>query len=134
MIPSLTYRQFVFVGAVVAISGCSDIVQDASPFAEQQARCDLRPDQPQCTDLRKFKGPSLFTFQGVCGSLKVAYSGANGYLEGATCSTEDMWGGCRVDNMDGSQQTNWYYKSDKYKTEEDAKKECESSMTWTAPE
>lgn len=45
------------LGSMVPVLGCSDIVQNASPFSEQEGRCDLRPVDPQCTDLRKFKGP-----------------------------------------------------------------------------
>lgn len=120
--------------AFVSLVGCSDIMQSASPFSEQEARCDLRPGKPQCTDVRKFKGPSLVTFQGVCGSLEAASKDATGYQEDATCPITDMWGGCQTENGDGSLQTNWFYKGDKYKTEEDAKKECDSNTKWVAPQ
>src|SRR5690606_24460421 len=113
----------VFIGVVV-LAGCSDVVQSASPFSEQEARCDLRPGKAQCTDIRKFRGPSLVTFQGVCNSLKAASKDATGYQEDATCPTTEMWGGCQTENGDGSLQTNWFYKGDDYKTEDDAKKEC----------
>ncbi len=120
--------------ALVLIVGCSDIVQSASPFSEQEALCDLRPGKAQCTDIRKFKGPSLVTFQGVCTSLKAASKDATGYKEDATCPTAEMWGGCQTENGDGSLQTNWFYKGDSYKTEEDAKKECDSNTKWVAPQ
>jgi hypothetical protein len=116
------------------LTGCSDIVQNASPFDEKQARCDLRPGKPQCTDIRKFKGPSLVTFEGVCGSLKSASSNATGYQEDATCETAEMWGGCQTENGDGSLQTNWFYKGDKFKSEDDAKKECDDGTKWVAPQ
>lgn len=111
---------------VSSTAACSSLVQDASPFSEKEALCDLRPGKPQCTDVRKFKGPSLVTFQGVCTTLKASVQGATGYKEDATCPTTDMLGGCQASSGDGSLQTNWYYKSDKYKTEDDAKKECDS--------
>jgi hypothetical protein len=121
--------------AVVVLSvGCSDLVQSASPFEEKEALCDLRPGKPQCTDIRKFKGPSLVTFQGVCTTLKAAVQGASGYKDDATCPTAEMWGGCQTENGDGSLQTNWFYKGDKYKTEDDAKKECDSNTKWVAPQ
>ncbi|MBX3262643.1 MAG: hypothetical protein KIS78_21180 [Labilithrix sp.] len=119
--------------SVATIFGCSDVVQSASPFSEREARCDLRPGKAQCTDVRKFKGPSLVTFQGVCGSLSAASQDATGYQEDATCPTAGMWGGCQTENGDGSLQTNWFYEGDEYKTEDDAKKECASSTTWVGP-
>lgn len=134
---SAIHRRFICAFLVVAggaAAGCSDIVQDASPFDEKQARCDLRPVDAQCTDIRKFKGPSLVTFQGVCTTLKSAKPGATGYQEDATCPTPDMIGGCQTKNGDGSLQTNWFYKGDKYKTEDDAKKECDDSTSWVAPQ
>jgi hypothetical protein len=45
-----------------------------------------------------------------------------------------MLGGCQTKNGDGSLQTNWFYKSDKYKTEDDAKKECDSNTSWVGPQ
>ena len=119
------------IGSIV---GCSDIVQDASPFSEQQALCDLRPGKAQCTDIRKFKGPSLITFQNVCTSLEAASKNATGYKEDATCPVAEMWGGCQTENGDGSLQTNWFYKGDDYKTEADAKAECDSNTKWVAPQ
>jgi hypothetical protein len=118
----------------ISVIACSDVVQEASPFSEKQALCDLRPGKGQCTDIRKFQGPSLVTFEGVCNSLKSASAKATGYEEGATCPTAEMWGGCQTKNGDGSLQTNWFYKGDDYKTEDDAKKECDSNTTWVAPQ
>ena len=129
----------VFIGVVV-LGGCSDVVQSASPFSEQEARCDLRPGRSQCTDIRKFRGPSLITFQGVCDSLKAASKDrpVTGYEEDARCppggAGEEMWGGCQTENGDGSLQTNWFYKGDDYKTEDDAKKECDDGTKWVAPQ
>lgn len=122
------------LGAGALVAACSDLVQDASPFAEQQARCDLRPVDAQCTDIRKFRGPSLVTFQGVCSSLQQAKPGSAGYTDGATCPTADMWGGCQTENGDGSLQTNWFYKGDDYETEDEAKKECDQGTKWVAPQ
>jgi len=121
-------------GSIIALAACSDVVQSASPFSEQEARCDLRPGKSQCTDIRKFRGPSLVTFQGVCNSLKAASKDATGYQEDVTCPTTEMWGGCQTENGDGSLQTNWFYKGDDYKTEDDAKKECDDGTKWVAPQ
>lgn len=130
---AITRRRALVCASLLMLVGCADIVQSASPFEEQQARCDLRPGKPQCTDIRKFKGPSLVTFQGVCDTLKASSQGATGYKEDATCPVEEMWGGCQTENGDGSLQTNWFYKGDKFKTEDDAKKECDSNTTWVSP-
>jgi hypothetical protein len=112
--------------------GCEDLVQTASPFPEKQARCDLRPTEPQCTDIRKFTGPSLATFEGVCNSLRNSKPGATGYQEAEVCPSTEMWGGCQTKNGDGSLQTNWFYKGDKFKTEADAQAECDDA-TWVPP-
>ncbi len=130
---SLLLLSALSFGAVLS-AGCSNLVQDASPFSEKEALCDLRPGKSQCTDIRKFKGPSLITFQGVCSTLTGASKNATGYKEDATCPTTDMWGGCQASNGDGSLQTNWFYKGGSYKTEDDAKKECDSSTKWVAPQ
>lgn len=113
--------------------GCADLVQNASPFDELQARCDLRPGRAQCTDIRKFRGPSLVTFEGVCGTLKAATENTTGYQEGAVCPSEEMWGGCQTKNGDGSLQTNWFYKGEDFPTEEEAKAECDDNTTWVSP-
>ena len=134
MVHSPVSRRLLALASITLAVGCSDIVQEASPFSEQQALCDLRPGTPQCTDIRKFKDVSLVTFQGVCSSLQSAKKDATGYKDDATCPTADMWGGCQTENGDGSLQTNWFYKSDKYETEEDAKKECDSNTKWVAPQ
>ncbi len=134
MICSRSRSTLVVLLVLGGLAACSDLVQDASPFSEQQALCDLRPGTPQCTDIRKFRGPSLATFQGVCGTLTAAKQNATGYKEGATCPTTDMLGGCQSTNGDGSLQTNWFYTSDKFKTEDDAKKECDSNTSWVGPQ
>lgn len=126
-------KSIFLLGAVILSVGCSDALQSASPFSEKQARCDLRPGTPQCTDIRKFSGPSLATFEGVCGSLKSSKTDATGYAADEVCPNADMWGGCQTKNGDGSLQTNWFYKSDKYKTEDDAKKECDGDAPFVPP-
>lgn len=100
-----------------------------SPFPEKSASCDLRPKADQCTDIRKFKGPSLVTFQGVCTTL-VAAKQSGAYAEGKVCPSEEMWGGCQAKSLDGSEQTNWYYKGTHYMAVENAKAECESGQNW----
>lgn len=126
-------RHSIFAFGVLALAGCSDAIQAASPFSEKQARCDLRPGTPQCTDIRKFSGPSLATFEGVCGSLKSGKDNVTGYAADQVCPSTDMWGGCQTKNGDGSLQTNWFYKGDKYKTEADARAECDSDTTFVPP-
>jgi len=128
------HLRIAFAVSVPVLGGRRDIKKKTSPFSEQQALCDLRPGTPQCTDIRKFKGPTLTTFQSVCGSLTSAKKDATGYKEGATCPITEMLGGCQTTNGDGSLQTNWFYKSDKYKTEDDAKKECDSNTSWVGPQ
>jgi len=124
-----------FVLVVGSSMGCSDALSSASPFSEKEALCDLRPGDAQCTDIRKFSGPSLITFQQVCDSLKSGKQNTTGYKEDATCPTTDMLGGCQTKNGDGSLQTNWYYKSDKFKTEADVRTQCESDKApFAAPQ
>lgn len=106
---------------------CSDVLD------EKQASCDLRPVEAQCTDIRKFSGPSLVTFQGVCESLKQGKPGVTGYKEDVTCPTAGMIGGCQSGSADGSLQTNWYYLGTEYPDEAAARAECESNQTWVGP-
>lgn len=109
----------VVVG-LVGLAGCAtDLVQKANPFPEQNVRCDYRPKKAQCTDWRKFQGPSTATMKGVCSSTPDAT-----YTEDATCPITDMLGGCQSESGDGSLQTNWYYKDDDTKTAEDVQKKC----------
>ncbi|MDY7231734.1 hypothetical protein [Hyalangium rubrum] len=98
----------------------------------RDARCDLRPAYDQCTDLREFKGPSFFTFEGVCETLRASTSGGS-YREDARCDMTGVVGGCQTSHGDGSEQTNWYYSGDKYKTESDVREECDSGQEFTAP-
>ncbi len=130
---SLSFLSITLAAAVLNVA-CSDIINAANPFGEQQARCELRPGKSQCTDIRKFKGPSLVTFQGVCTSLTAASKDAGGYTEKSTCGdVSTMWGGCQTKSADGSLQTNWYYKGGEYATIDDAKKNCDSGQTWVDP-
>ncbi|HEX8698029.1 MAG TPA: hypothetical protein VF815_04285 [Myxococcaceae bacterium] len=99
----------------------------------RDARCDLRPADDQCTDLREFKGPSFITFEGVCETLRAA-TGSATFEEDARCDMTGAIGGCQSSNGDGSEQTNWYYTGEKYKTEEDARAECESYQTFVPPQ
>lgn len=118
-----------FACVAFALLGCSSALQDVNPLPEKEAYCDLRPGKDQCTDLRKFKGASLVTFQGVCDTLKASSKNATGYKEDATCPTTNMLGGCQTENGDGSLQTNWYYTGDTYKTVDDVKKQCTDDKT-----
>jgi hypothetical protein len=112
--------------------GCGDLLDEA-PLGIKQARCDLRPDRPQCTDIRNFKGPSLVTFEGVCSTLKAATMSGT-YEEGAICDLTEAWGGCQSSSIDGSKQTNWYYKGGtKYPDEASARAECEGARPGCRP-
>ncbi|WP_224241168.1 hypothetical protein [Hyalangium gracile] len=110
--------------------GCG-LLDDTLPGRD--ARCDMRPAYDQCTDLRDFKGPSFFTFEGVCGTLRAAVGSAD-YQEDARCDMAGVIGGCRAHNGDGSDQTNWFYSGEKYKTEADVKEECGNGQDFQAPE
>ena len=109
---------------VVGIVGCSDALQAANPFPEQNVRCDFRPKKPQCTDWRKFQGASTATMQGVCSATPDAT-----YTSDATCPVQDMLGGCQTESGDGTLQTNWYYTGETYKTVDDVKKQCTDDKT-----
>jgi hypothetical protein len=114
---------------VSLLSGCGLV--DSLP--SRDARCDLRPARDQCTDLRDFKGPSFITFQGVCSTLTAAIGGGT-YEEDARCDMTGVIAGCRANNGDGSEQTNWFYSGEEYKTEEDVKEECGSGQDVHPPE
>jgi len=126
-------RRFLFLLPLLGTLSCGDLL-DQAPLGIKQARCDLRPERPQCTDIRNFKGPSLITFEGVCETLRATTKSAS-YEEGAVCDLTDAWGGCQSSNIDGHRQTNWFYKGDdKYPDEATAKAECESGDDWVLPE
>jgi hypothetical protein len=108
----------------VSLLGCN-------PFAslpKRDARCDLRPADAQCTDLRDFVGPSFFTFQGVCTTLTAAKKGGT-YTEDARCDVTGSVGGCQSKDATGGQQTNWYYGI----SEADARAKCDSSSPFVPP-
>jgi hypothetical protein len=99
----------------------------------RDARCDLRPQKDQCTDLREFKGGTFVTFQGVCETLRAA-TGSATFTEDARCDMTGAIGGCQSSNGDGSEQTNWYYSGTEYTSEADAREECESYQTFVPPQ
>jgi hypothetical protein len=113
----------------VLSAGCGLV--DSLP--SRDARCDLRPAEDQCTDIREFKGPSFVTFQGVCSTLTAAIGGGT-YTEDARCDMTGVIAGCRTHNGDGSEQTNWFYAGEDYQTESDVREECDSGMVLQAPE
>ncbi|MCU0700334.1 MAG: hypothetical protein MUC96_27815 [Myxococcaceae bacterium] len=114
------------IAALVVVSSACGLVPGRS------ARCDLRPQTPQCTDWRNNLQPVFATQQALCMTLGATSAGGV-FSEGQTCPTEEMWGGCQTRAADGSLQTNWYYKSEKYKTREAAQAECASAMTFVDP-
>ncbi len=115
--------------STLCLAGCGAL---SGVLATRDARCDLRPKDDQCTDLRDFRGPSFITFQGVCNTLKSA-SGAGEYKEDARCDTTGAVGGCQSTSADGTKQTNWYYSGAKYKAKADVEAECDSGQSYVAP-
>lgn len=107
----------------------------ACGLSSNNARCDLRPNTPQCTDWRNSVSPVWATQEAICKTLGV--SGAGGTFKAdATCDVTDMWGGCQTTMGDGSLQTNWLYKGEKHKTLEDAKADCDTKQAntkWVDP-
>ena len=118
-------RWFALVVVVLA-SSCGFIGGGRS------ARCDLRPNTPQCTDWRNSLQPVWTVQEGVCGTLGATGAGGS-FSANQTCPTTDMLGGCQARSADGTMQTNWYYTSTKYKTKDDAKAECDSGMSFVDP-
>jgi hypothetical protein len=133
--PSIHARTLLALalGAVTSSLACGDLVDAANPLPEKQARCDLRPERAQCTDIRKFQGPSLVAFQGVCDSLESGSPNTTGYQADVTCPTTGMLGGCQTKSSDGSLQTNWYYTGTEYPDQATARAECESGEAWVNP-
>ncbi len=115
-----------------SLAGCGDDPV-ASTSTEKKAYCDLRPGTAQCTDLRKFNGPSLTSFQDLCTRLKTSSEDATGYLSGETCPVAEMLGGCQTVGSDGSLQTDWYYPSATVKTSEDVKLQCGAGTIFVPP-
>jgi hypothetical protein len=115
----------VFAGLVVLTFGCGSLI----PLPSQDGRCDLRPAKPQCTDIRDFKGPTLVTFEALCGTLTAAIDGGT-YTAGARCDSAAALGGCQTANADGSKQTNWYYQGTKYADVAAAQAECANAMSF----
>jgi hypothetical protein len=110
---------------VVVASSCGFI-------GGRSARCDLRPNTPQCTDWRNNLQPVWTVQESVCTTL--GGTGAGGtFTASQTCPTADMLGGCQVRAADGSLQTNWYYTSTKYKTKDDARADCDTGMSFVDP-
>jgi hypothetical protein len=120
-------RLLVLLVAVSSI-GCGGLLA----LPSKSAKCDLRPKDDQCTDIRNFVGPSLVTFQGVCTTLTQAKGGGT-YTENATCDSSASLGGCQSGGADGSKQTNWYYKSSSIPDTAAAKAKCDSDQTFVDP-
>lgn len=109
---------------LISLTGCG--------LGGRNARCDMRPSTPQCTDWRNSLTPVWTTQEALCRTLGATSAGGT-FAEGQTCPTTDMLGGCQSVQGDRSLQTNWFYKSDKYKTKDDARAECAGSMTFVDP-
>lgn len=117
----------VLLFTVTASSFACSAADDLNPLPTSNGRCDFRPKKPQCTDLRNYKAaaPAKTVMQGIC---------VEGTADEGTCSTDGMLGGCQSSNESGSQQTNWYYLGDKYKTVDDVKAQCTSDKaTFVGP-
>lgn len=117
----------VLAAAPALLTGCG--LLDGLP--SRDARCDMRPQTAQCTDLRDFKGPSFITFQNVCDTLRATQQGGV-FQEDARCDVAGSVGGCQTHNGDGSLQTNWYYPP-KYTTEAEVKEECAGGQGFAPP-
>lgn len=98
----------------------------------KEAKCDLRPKDDQCTDIRDFKGPSLVTFEGVCTTLTKAKGGGT-YTENARCDSAASLGGCQSSSSDGSKQTNWFYMSTSHPNAAAVMAECDSNAPFVSP-
>jgi hypothetical protein len=121
-------RLVAFVATMPALLlGCG--LLDGLPGRD--ARCDMRPESEQCTDLRDFKGPSFITFEQLCGTLRATNQGGV-FQEDSRCDVTASVGGCQTLNGDGSEQTNWYYPP-KYQTEADVKEECAGGQSVVPP-
>jgi hypothetical protein len=118
-------RSFGVVAVVVLTSSCGFI-------GGRSARCDLRPQTPQCTDWRNNLQPVWTVQEAVCATLGSTGQGGT-FSANSTCPTTDMLGGCQARSAEGSLQTNWYYVSTRYKTKDDARAECESNMSFVDP-
>ncbi|MBX7101776.1 MAG: hypothetical protein K1X89_28940 [Myxococcaceae bacterium] len=99
-------------------------------FGSKNSRCDLRPASPQCTDWRDLTTPTMTVQSMLCDSLKA--TGSATFTDGQTCPAADCLGGCQGSFGGGGKQTNWFYKSDKFKTADDVKKACDSDMSFVA--
>jgi hypothetical protein len=128
--PPINFGPMKKLALLVAVSslGCGNLI----PLPAHDAKCDLRPKKDQCTDIRGFKGPSLVTFEGVCATLKSATGGGT-YTADATCDSSASLGGCQSSSLDGSKQTNWYYRGTKYADAAAAMAECDSGQTFVTP-
>lgn len=110
----------------------SSLLASCDVLGTKQARCDLRPNRDQCTDIRDFPGPSLVVFENLCGSLNQSAGGAS-YAEGEVCDLTGALGGCQSTSVDGTDQTNWYFPGARYPSSAEAMAECDSGQTWVTP-
>lgn len=118
-------RLVASLAATVSVMSCGFL-------GGRNARCDMRPSTPQCTDWRNNLQPTWTVQEGLCKTLGGTSAGGT-FAANQTCDTADLWGGCQARLGDGSLQTNWFYKSDKYKTKESAQAECDKSMSFVDP-
>jgi hypothetical protein len=118
-------RRALFGVLLLGLAACDN------PLGASDARCDLRPKEPQCTDWRGTNPSERPTMQATCSTLTAA-KGAGSFQDDGPCDTKGSLGGCQRTFGSGTKQTNGYFPSDKYKTADDAKKEC-SSQTFVLP-
>ncbi len=126
--PSLCIDRVVAgLSLVVALAACS-----GNPLGASDARCDLRPKAAQCTDWRGYAAPERPTMQATCTTLTTAKGGGS-FQDDGPCDTKGSLGGCQATLGSGTKQTNWYYPSDKTKTDADARKECGADQSFVTP-
>lgn len=117
---------------LAGLAGLLVLTSSCGVLMGRSASCDMRPMTPQCTDWRNNLQPVWTVQESVCKTLGGTGVGGT-FTQNQTCPTTDIWGGCQVRSAEGSLQTNWYYKSDKYKTKESAQADCDNGMTFVDP-
>lgn len=94
------------------------------------SRCELRPQQSQCTDVRNALPTTAAALGAVCSMLTLAYPDAGGFTNGKTCDTTASVGGCQTIQGDGAKQTNWFFPP---QTADGVRSDCGNSAKFVTP-